>query len=202
MWVFLLGVVVISLSGVLMPGPLFAVTVAKGHGDALAGAKVGIGHGIVEFPMMALIYFGFGSAFAYAPVKATIGIVGGAMLIIMGYGMIKARDKLAEEGHTLPYNSYTAGIISTAVNSYWFIWWATVGAMLVSKSITFGILGFILMALTHWLCDFFWGLLVSTTVYKTKHLWGQRVHRYVFMGCGVALVGFGVWFIESVMRGI
>ncbi len=201
MWVFLIGVVVISLSGVLMPGPVFAVTVAKGHQDSLAGAKIGVGHGVAEFPMMALIYFGFGSFFAHAPVKATIGIVGGIMLVFMGYGMIKDRNKLGDEGRSLPYNSYTAGVLSTVVNPYWFLWWATVGVALVSKSITFGLIGFALMAVLHWLCDFFWGLFVSTSVFKTKHLWSKRAHQYVFMGCGIALVGFGVWFIESVIRG-
>jgi threonine/homoserine/homoserine lactone efflux protein len=198
---FLAGVVIISLSGVLMPGPMFAVTVAKGHEDSLAGVKVGIGHGVVEFPMMALIYFGFGGLFAYAPVKTTIGIVGGFMLLYMGYGMIKERSRLSEEGHSLPYNSYTAGILSTIVNPYWFLWWATVGAALVGKSIAFGITGFALMAILHWLCDLVWALVVSTSVFRTKHLWSRRVHQYVFMGCGIALVGFGAWFIESVLRG-
>lgn len=201
MWLFLVGVVIISLSGVLMPGPVFAVTVAKGHQDSLAGAKVGIGHGVVEFPMMALIYFGFGSVFAYAPVKATIGVAGGFMLLYMGYGMIKERNRLAEEGYSLSYNSYSAGMLTTVVNPYWFLWWATVGAALVGKSITFGVVGFVLMALLHWLCDFFWGLLVSISVFRTKHLWNRRAHRYVFMGCGMTLVGFGAWFIESGIRG-
>ncbi len=201
MWLFLISVVVISLSGVMMPGPVFTVTVAKGHEDSLAGAKIGVGHGIVEVPMMALIYFGFGGFFAYAPVKATIGIVGGFMLLYMGYGMIRERGKLAEEGSSLPYNSYTAGILTTVVNPYWFLWWATVGAALVGKSITYGMIGFVLMAMLHWLCDFFWSLVISTSVFKTKHLWSRRIHQYVFIGCGVALVGFGAWFIESVIRG-
>ena len=46
---FLLSVAAISLSGVLMPGPVFAVAVAKGHRSPAAGLKIAIGHGIVEF---------------------------------------------------------------------------------------------------------------------------------------------------------
>lgn len=60
---FLLSVVFISLSGVMMPGPLFAVTIAKGLKERSAGVLVSFGHGIIEFPLMLLIYFGFAQFF-------------------------------------------------------------------------------------------------------------------------------------------
>ncbi len=56
-YLFLASVVVISLSGVLMPGPLFAVTLKKAAKSKVAGALIAVGHGIVEFPLMFLIFF-------------------------------------------------------------------------------------------------------------------------------------------------
>ena len=56
---FLLSVVFVSLSGVMMPGPVFAVTVAKGYRSKVAGVLIALGHGAIEFPLMFLIYFGF-----------------------------------------------------------------------------------------------------------------------------------------------
>ena len=56
---FLAEAVFISLSGVLAPGPLSASTVAHGNRSPHAGAVVAMGHGIVEFPLMAILVFGF-----------------------------------------------------------------------------------------------------------------------------------------------
>ena len=57
---FLLEAVLVSLSGVMAPGPITAVTIGKGSDSPHAGALVAVGHGIVEFPLMIAIFYGFG----------------------------------------------------------------------------------------------------------------------------------------------
>jgi threonine/homoserine/homoserine lactone efflux protein len=57
--IFLVSVVFTSLSGVMVPGPVFAVTVAHGYKNKIAGALIALGHGAIEFPLMFLIFFGF-----------------------------------------------------------------------------------------------------------------------------------------------
>lgn len=57
---FLLEASLISLSGVMAPGPLTTVTVGKGSRSPHAGGLVAIGHGIVEFPLMIFIFYGLG----------------------------------------------------------------------------------------------------------------------------------------------
>ncbi len=194
---FLLSAVVISLSGVMAPGPVFAVTVAKGHSDPFAGAWIGVGHGVIEFPLMAGIYLGFGSVLASGTVKDVVAVAGGIMLVLMGYGMIKARNTLVHDAKALPYNAVTAGAISSAANPYFLLWWATVGAALISRSLKFGLVGFVIFAIAHWLCDVGWSLVVSASVNKTKRFWSERLHRYIFVGCGAILLYFGVWFVRS-----
>ena len=39
-------------------------------------------------------------------------------------------------------------------NPYFLLWWATVGATLISRSARFGMPGFLSLALLRWLCDF------------------------------------------------
>ncbi|MFA5065826.1 MAG: LysE family transporter, partial [Dehalococcoidia bacterium] len=84
LWIFLLSAAGISLSGVMLPGPLTAATIAKGYEDRNAGAMIGIGHGIIEIPIIALIYFGFASYLNDPVVKTVTGLAGGALLIVMG----------------------------------------------------------------------------------------------------------------------
>jgi threonine/homoserine/homoserine lactone efflux protein len=61
---FLLSVIGISLSGVMAPGPLTAATITKGYNDKYAGVFIALGHGIIELPLMVVIYFGFASYLA------------------------------------------------------------------------------------------------------------------------------------------
>ncbi|MDD4289511.1 MAG: LysE family transporter, partial [Atribacterota bacterium] len=58
---FLFKTVIISLSGVMAPGPITAMTVSKGTQNPHSGPMIAIGHGIVELPLILIIFFGFGN---------------------------------------------------------------------------------------------------------------------------------------------
>ena len=192
---FLLSVVVVSLSGVMMPGPVTAMVIARGHRDSRAGMWIALGHGALELPIMAAIYLGLGQLFTSGVVKASIGFVGGAMMLYLGGQMFLSLKKARAEDMLLPYNSVAAGLLATASNPYFFIWWATVGAALIVNAQVFGTLGIIAMAISHWLCDIGWDWALSWSVFKSRKLWSNTVWQVVFIGCGLLLAGFGVWFV-------
>src|SRR5512134_2879724 len=135
---FLASVVVISLSGVIVPGPLLGVTIAKCPEGPHAGAWVGLGHGIVEMPLIALIALGFGTVFSSRPFTLAIGLLGGAMLVYLGAGIVRARGALTAGASDLPCRALPAGALATLMNPYFFVWWATVGAALVVKAAAWG----------------------------------------------------------------
>ena len=194
---FLLSVIVISLSGVMMPGPVFAVTIAKSYKSQFAGTQIALGHALVEIPMMLLIYFGFARFFQDEPVQLALSLLGGAVLIWLGIGMFRARARVIGMGKDLPYNSVVAGVVTTALNPFLIFWWATIGSMLIMNSLKFGTIGFALLIPTHWLCDLIWLSFVSTLVYKTRSLWGRKFQEGLFITCSLLLVGFGGWFLIS-----
>jgi len=198
LWLYLLSAAGISLSGVMLPGPLTAATVARGYYDKNAGLLIGVGHGIVEIPIIALIYFGFASYLAIPIVKQAAGVAGGLLLIIMG-GMIFLTFKKPVGGSVaLPYNSLVTGIVMTGGNPYFFLWWATIGVALVAGAVSFGIYALILFTIIHLSCDIVWEQFISMTVFRTRHLWTPRVQQIVFGICAAVLIGFGVWFVVSV----
>lgn len=198
--VFLVSVVIISLSGVMMPGPVTAVTIAKGRRDGNAGALIAFGHGIIEIPLMVLIYLGFAQLFSNEIVRRSVGFIGGLMLGFMGVQMFRSRDYIAGEEKDVKLSSVFSGVITTGANPYFFLWWATVGSALVINSALFGLTGFLLFALVHWLCDFFWDLFVSRAVYRSRSFWSLRVHRIVFSICASILIFFGIWFVSSALQ--
>jgi threonine/homoserine/homoserine lactone efflux protein len=194
---FLGSVIVLSASGVMMPGPVTAVTVTKGSQRKWAGALVAIGHGIIEIPLIFLIYIGLASYLKLPAVQIGVGLAGGLMLLWMAWGMFRTRPKALGEKKDTPHSSIVAGLATTAASPYFFLWWATVGAALLVSATTFGKKGVIAFGAVHWSFDLVWLFLLSWVVFKSKRLWTPRVTSAVFGVCAAVLAGFGVWFIYS-----
>ncbi len=193
----LLSVVVISLSGVMMPGPMFAVTLAKSFKSPFAGARIALGHAVVEVPVILLIYFGFAQIFEDNLVQIILSLAGGAMIVWLGAAMFRARARVVREGKDLSYSAFTAGIITSGLNPFFLLWWATVGSLLVVRFLEFGLGGLAIFTISHWLVDLVWLSFVSVLVYRTHRLWGKRFQEGVFITNSLLLVGFGVWFMVS-----
>ena len=198
-YLFLISVIFISLSGVMAPGPLFAMTVSKGLRDKIAGVLISFGHGVIEVPLMFLIYFGFAELLKSETTQTIIGFIGGLVLIYMAFRMMKAKKKSSEEYGGSRHSSFIAGILATGANPYFLLWWATIGTALVLNARVFGLLGFVVFAMLHWICDLFWNALVSITVFGSRRFWTKRVHSIVFGFCFVVLIGFGAWFVISAL---
>jgi|Deesub1362A_J573_1020465.scaffolds.fasta_scaffold00094_43 threonine/homoserine/homoserine lactone efflux protein len=197
---FLAITVVVSLSGVLAPGPVLTVTIAKGHKDKNAGAWVAAGHGIVEIPLILLIYLGFSNYLTSTLFLRAIGIIGGLLLVYMGISLIKVRGNPEYSERDVSYGPVLGGILATGSNPYFILWWATVGLTLISRAATFGFIGFAVFAVVHWLCDLAWDWFVSFSVFKSRKLWTRKVHAIVFSACGLLLCWFGVGFIIGGIR--
>ena len=129
-----------------------------------------------------------------------LSVVGGAILIWLGIGMFRARTRVIEVGKDLPYNSVVAGVVTSALNPFFILWWATIGSMLIMNSLEFGITGFALLIPIHWLCDLVWLSFVSVLIFKTQSLWGRKFQQGLFIACSLLLIGFGGWFLVSGLR--
>src|SRR3989304_4616025 len=184
----------------MMPGPMFAMTVAKSYRTPWAGAQVSLGHAVIEVPLILLIYFGFAGFFQNDTVQVVLSLLGGGMIIWLGISMFRARAEVVQRGTDLPYNAFVAGIITSGLNPFFLLWWATIGLLLVARFQTYGTTGLIALIITHWLCDLAWLTLVSVSIYRTQKFLGQRIQQGIFVVCSLLLVGFGGWYLISGIR--
>lgn len=198
---FLGFVVIVSLSGVMMPGPVMAATIIKGYRDKSAGIWIAIAHGVVEFPLIALIYLGLGELFEDRAVMAVIGLAGGAMLVLMGIGMVRHRASPQEDDRYLPYHPFIVGLITSLSNPYFFLWWATVGLLLISAASSFGAWAVAAFAVTHWSCDLVWDSAVAYMTFRSSKFWTGRTQSVVLGVCGVFLICFGAYFMAAPLLG-
>jgi threonine/homoserine/homoserine lactone efflux protein len=86
------------------------------------------------------------------------------------------------------------------MNPYFFVWWATVGAALVVKAAAWGPAGLILFGLVHWSCDLGWYWLVTVALSRGGSQAG-RLPRVIYLGSGVLLIAFGLWFLWGAAAG-
>ena len=188
----------ISLSGVMAPGPVTAAAIGMGARSRYAGMLIAIGHGIVEFPLMILIVLGMGRILKLPTAQIVIGLAGGAFLLMMAIGMLKSlRSAEIQETKVTKSTPMLAGIILSAGNPYFLFWWATVGLALATTATGMGIWAFALFAVVHWLCDFIWLGTLSWASFKGTGLFGPCSQRTVLMICAVALFFFGLFFIYN-----
>jgi len=190
---FALTVILISLSGVIAPGPLFAATIAEGRKNKFAGLSISFGHATVEIPII-LALFIFGSFIATDFVKAVVGVLGGIVLLYLAYLELKSREVEARAT-----KGYLTGIIMSSCNPYFIIWWLTVGFTLVMMSMKFGLLGLVSLIVLHELCDFSWLLFVSLTSNKASIIWGRRAQTALTAISVTIFVIFGIWFLATGM---
>jgi len=194
---FLAQAVIISLSGVMAPGPMTAVTVGSGTKSPHAGALVAIGHGIVEIPLMVLVFYGVGHVLTLLPVRTAVFFLGGLFLLFMGTDMLRSMKTAGQRSGKRDDTPLVAGILFSLGNAYFLLWWVTVGATLIAKAVSFGLIGFAVFAVVHWSCDFVWFYLLSAASFKGGKLFGAKFQRRVFGVCGIFLLVFGLKFVAD-----
>jgi threonine/homoserine/homoserine lactone efflux protein len=172
-----------------------------GARNRYAGALLAVGHVIIEFPLMILIILGMGKLFRLEKVQVAIGLAGGAFLLLMAAQMMMSiRSKTDQQTKVLKDRPVLAGVILSASNPYFLIWWATVGLALATRATQWGMWAFALFAVVHWSVDLIWLQILSWLSFKGSNVFGPRGQRTVILICALALLAFGLFFIWTAGR--
>ena len=130
------------------------------------------------------------------------GLLGGVILLYMGYDVIRTRKEVLTSCSTKTQSPFWAGVTTTAFNPGWLLWWATVGAALTATAVTFGWWMLPFFALVHITCDFLWEGFVGMTIFGTKGKWSSTWHQRVIAGSGALMIVFALLFIYDAMGNI
>ena len=139
--IFLSWAVMISLSGVLSPGPMTAAVLQQGSRSAFTGIYIALGHAVIEMPLMFLIYWGVGNLLHMEMVRITIGMAGGLYLLFIGIGLLRQKVDRESNKNAAMSSPFFSGIFLSGGNPYFLLWWGTIGAGLVIGATRFGLLG-------------------------------------------------------------
>jgi threonine/homoserine/homoserine lactone efflux protein len=188
----------IGLTGALAPGPTLVATVNSSLKEGWkAGPKVIAGHVLVEALIFLLIIGGL--ADAMQGYSRAVVLAGGLALIIFGIMTVlgsRSATLAMPEGQVLG-NAYLAGIITSASNPYFWIWWLSIGSTLVLSSLHSGVIMAAVFLIGHWLADFGWYSLVSISLDRGRNILSERSYRLILGICGIFLVCFGIYFLSA-----
>lgn len=192
---------VLALSGALMPGPLLTVTVSESsRRGTITGPLMIFGHGLLELALIVALLSGLAPFLVRDDVFVFISLAGGAVLLFMGTAMLRSLPDLAMASPASSpgsRNLIVAGLVLSAVNPYWLIWWASIGLGYIMHSMKFGILGVTAFFCGHILADLAWYTLVSFGIARGRHLLGNGLYRKLIGGCAIFLIVFACWFVYS-----
>lgn len=95
------------------------------------------------------------------------------------------------------------GVLLSATNPLFLLWWAAVGLALVMKAGKLGLLALVLFVIVHWLCDVVWLSFLSLAAFYTHKgtgLLGETIQKGILLCCGTALLFFGGRFIWDALK--
>mgnify|MGYP000877102143 CR=1 FL=1 len=197
-----------AFSGAAMPGPVLAAAIfyAAGPWGALAGPVIMLGHLVLEISLVLALTAGLARWLSRpgSPLVRIIGVVGGLTLLLMAYDMFRGLPHLSMQAATQsPQNAgpFTAGILLSATNPYFWIWWATIGLGMFGPAMAArGRRGVAAFYLGHYSADLVWYTLVSLLIATGRSLLSDGVFRALIGCCALMLVLFGVRFVLFGLR--
>ena len=194
-------VIVISASGVMAPGPLFAANIAHGLKDgAKSGIKMAIGHTIVELPLVILLGIGVFSLELFPEFRTVISILGAITLFVFAAMQIKTIFRNKETTTNLKQGPLVSGILLSALNPFFIIWWLTIGFKLISDAmLIWAFSGILVLFVLHIWMDFAWLGAISYLASKSAKILSNKNYKIIMIGLSVMLVYFGITFLEDVL---
>ena len=202
---------VTGFSGAVVPGSLLAVVVRETMRVGWsAGPIMMVGHALLELVAIALLITG-SIRFARSPAtRGIIGLVGGAVLLYLGYQTFLIPGEVGSEALRAGAEGMAGsggwlrlvwlGALMSMANPYWWLWWATIGAAHTGWAIRRGGAGGATYFTGHILSDVLWYSAVSIALGAGRSLLSPTIMRAIYVACAAFLLALGAVFLVAAAR--
>lgn len=187
--------ILISVSGALSPGPLTVSTAALGLRKGYkAGILAAMGHMIFELPfvfILCLFYSIVASILLNSFFK--LGFTAFLLIFITFFASLLLKDairgvEIEKMGNPRIENPLLIGLIFTAANPYFLLWWATVGFPLIQLVINNGFpFSFAIMYSSHIWLDYAWLTMIASLTSVSKKFMKGKGFRIISLSLAIFL---------------
>jgi len=203
-----IGSMVVAFSGALVPGPMLTLVISsvakKGFWTSFF---IVVGHSLLELVVVISFFFGILKYLDNPLIAKIIGVLGGVFLLYMGVDIIIS---IFKKKYTIDFKSIQKkrtitgkstltvilkGILISLMNPYWFIWWISIGAAFLVKSVEFNTPGVSSFYIGHISADFIWYLFIGFLVKTGRKFFNQKIYNGILAACSLFLFYLGIRFI-------
>ena len=195
---FAILVIIISASGVMSPGPLFAANITYGLREGVkSGIKIAIGHSIVELPLVILLGIGVFSLEIFPEFRTIISIFGAITLFVFAGIQIKTILEKNKNISIKPKQGpIVTGILLSALNPFFIVWWLTIGFKLISDAmLIWAFAGILIVFVFHIWMDFAWLGITAFLASKSRKIISNRNYKIMILLLSLTLIYFGITFL-------
>jgi threonine/homoserine/homoserine lactone efflux protein len=187
----------LGLSAGLAPGPLLTLLVSETlRHDFRAGIRIAISPIITDLPIILLTVIILGRLSGFHSVLGVISLMGGLVLLSMGYNSFRLKGLETKKGMENP-KSLTKGIVVNLLNPHPYLFWFTIGASTIDKSMRQGIWASGAFILSFYLFLIGSKVLLALLVGKSKSFLTGNWYRYTLRFLAVLLCIFAAVLIRE-----
>ncbi len=203
-----IGSMIVAFSGALVPGPMLTLVISsvarKGFWTSFF---IVVGHAILELIVVIGFFLGILKFLDNPLIARIIGILGGIFLLYIGTDIIVSIFKkkfIIDFKSVLKQRTITGkstiivifkGILISLMNPYWYIWWISIGAAFILKSVQFNTTGITSFYIGHISADFIWYLFIGFLVNTGRRFFNQKIYNGILIACSIFLFYLGIRFI-------
>jgi threonine/homoserine/homoserine lactone efflux protein len=203
-----IGSMVVAFSGALVPGPMLTLVISsvarKGFWTSFF---IVVGHSLLELVVVISFFLGILKFLDNPLIAKIIGLMGGIFLLYLGIDIVVS---IFKKKFTIDFKSVLKqktitgkstgtvilkGILISLVNPYWYIWWISIGAAFLIKSVEFNTLGISSFYIGHISADFIWYLFIGFLVNTGRRFFNQKIYNSILIACSIFLFYLGIRFI-------
>jgi len=203
-----IGSMIVAFSGALVPGPMLTLVISsvarKGFWTSFF---IVVGHSLLELVVVIGFFLGILKFLDNPLIARIIGLLGGIFLLYMGIDIVVS---IFKKKFTIDFKSVLKqrtitgkstitvifkGILISLMNPYWFIWWISIGAAFLLKSVEFNMAGISSFYIGHISADFIWYLFIGFLVNTGRRFFNQKIYNGILIACSIFLFYLGIRFI-------
>jgi threonine/homoserine/homoserine lactone efflux protein len=204
------GSLMVAFTGALMPGPMLTLVISSvAQKGFWTSVFIVLGHSVLELLIVISFYLGILKYLDNPIAIKIISIAGGIFLIYMAINIIvsvaRKKIKLELDSRKIAQNLGTKnsfiiagkGVLISLANPYWYVWWLTIGASFMIKSVQHSFGGVASFYTGHILADFIWYLFVGFLISTGRRFFNQKIYNVILIACSIFLLYLGIKFIAD-----
>jgi len=203
-----IGSLLVAFSGALVPGPMLTLVISSAAEKGFwTSFFIVVGHSLLELLVVISFFLGVLKYLENPLIIKIIAILGGVFLLYLGVDIIIS---IFRKKYIIDFKSIVKkrtitgkstvivilkGVLISLMNPYWYIWWMTIGAAFIIKSVEFNIPGISSFYLGHISADFIWYLFIGFLINTGRKFFNQKIYNGILAACSIFLFYLGIRFI-------